>query len=322
MAPAYPLHPASETLRRLLRDEWFTAMADPEVTDLDVSATGLIQFKRNGRYEPAYEIDGDDVREAVQLISAAEDDIIDENRPSLATVFPGTNLRTLLQHPPVVEPGPTIHVRTQGNFEPTLDTLVDLDVMTPAQARFLREALLTKKNVLIAGLPGSAKTTVQRALIRVLESAPWRVLLFDELHEIATTATNIKTIHPQKTGFNAKEALDAALLDDPAAICYGEVRTAEQGVSLIRAWLAIGNGGTCTAHSDDARGVLVRFADFYRELGLHPIVSDIARVVNVIVHMQCDRRGPIARYRASEVVTVTASHDATTLSDLTLTPIA
>lgn len=311
-----------EILHQALGQPWFDALADEQVTDVDLDAYGRQQAKINGEYEQFGEITVDQAKTAVEVISAMNDAVVDEHEPSAKVRFPGTGLRTLIQVPPAVRPGPTIHTRTKPGFDPTIDMLVLLEMLTPTQGRHLTNRLNARQNIIISGLPGSAKTTVTRGLVHHLETLPWRVILFDELDEIETDARNIKRVFPQKSGsFTPLQALDDALIDDPASIGVGEVRVAAHGLQLLRTWLAVGGGGFATVHAEDAFGVLVRFADFYREMSLTPVYGDIARVVNTIVHMSAYYDGPVRRYRAAEVCDVTISERPESIADFVLTPV-
>lgn len=70
-----------------------------------------------------------------------------------------------------VMPKPIATIRIHRLIDITLADLVDLDLMPPELASFLRAAVRAKKSIIVAGDRGAGKTTLLRALINEIEPA-------------------------------------------------------------------------------------------------------------------------------------------------------
>ncbi len=315
---------ADRALRQALPRAWWDAMDDHGVTDLDIDEHGRIWIKRAGRYPDAPDatISADAAFSVATVLSKAAKVPLGEQRQSLKTPWPGFGFRTVVVLPPASKPQPSVHVRTKWGSKLTGADLIASGTFTANQWRQIVGNFRLHENVIFTGLPGSGKTTAERAATLELAAMPWLVMIVDGLDEIETDANNIRRIIPNGA-YDDYQALDDALVRDPGAIAYGEVRTASTLMALIRVWLTGVGGGFAAMHTDDCFGVLVRAVDAYRELRLDPVYSDIARVFRTIAHMRQEKISETrVRYFADEVVAVTTkTPHPTSLSDFILTPI-
>src|SRR5699024_12443474 len=73
-----------------------------------------------------------------------------------------------------VMPKPIATIRIHRLIDITLADLLDLDLMPPELASFLRAAVRAKKSIIVAGDRGAGKTTLLRALINEIERSEER----------------------------------------------------------------------------------------------------------------------------------------------------
>lgn len=73
-----------------------------------------------------------------------------------------------------VVPQPIATIRIHRLVDVTLDSLVQLDLMPPELATFLRATVRAKKSIMVAGAQGAGKTTLLRGLINEID--PWEKL--------------------------------------------------------------------------------------------------------------------------------------------------
>ncbi|TAM86547.1 hypothetical protein EPN42_13130 [bacterium] len=313
-------HPAFSLPEQMLRESLgaacSAALADSKVTDVDLNSRGELQVKRNGRYTVIETVDYNRAERIVSVISNLVGVPVTAENPRWNGRFPLGGMRCSITIPPAAA-APTLHLRTKPATSPSLAGLVASGMLTPGQARHIEGEICERRNVILAGLPGSGKTTVARALVAVMAQVPWRCIIVDPLDEYESLAPNIERLHPAKgSSFSPIDALDQSLLIDPEAVSFAEVRTGEDGVQLVRTWLAGTTGGFCTVHTDDAAGVFVRFEDFYREQQLVAVRRDLLRVIHTIVHLRAEWSGATYIRRAGEVVRV-VPHD----ENFTLDPV-
>lgn len=85
--------------------------------------------------------------------------ILDMNLPD------GSRLSALCD----VSSEPTVTIRKHSYMDVTLDTMVEMGMITPAMCRFLTACVQAKQTILISGVPKCGKTTFLRALSRVID---------------------------------------------------------------------------------------------------------------------------------------------------------
>jgi len=259
-------------------------LEDPYVTDVRVDETGIIRAKQalGGEHGGEYRYYGMIAPQDLQTIAYAlgsEHDHDFRESSTLKTRWPG-GYRTIIVLPPAVA-SPILHIRKKIESVPTLEEIIASGSLSRTQAQVMRTLLKERRNIIIAGLPGTGKTHLQLALCEVYEEVPWIVVIVDPLREIEIVGKNILRVFPGPW-YSEQQALDDVLLLDPGALAYGEVRLGASGVQLIHCWLTGLSGGFCTVHAATAEGVLPRFASFYRELGQQVVWSDLAQTIHAI----------------------------------------
>ena len=111
-------------------------------------------------------------------------------RPRVSAELPETGERFEGLLPPVVT-APAFAIRKPAVAVFTLDDYVAAGTMTAGQAVLLREAVATRKNILVAGGTGTGKTTLTNALLAEIAGTSDRVVLIEDTRELQCRAPNL-----------------------------------------------------------------------------------------------------------------------------------
>jgi type IV secretion system protein VirB11 len=196
-------------------------------------------------------------------------------------------------------------VRTQEGVNPSDQKLLEF-YKIGAYKQFLREAVLTRKNIIISGATGSGKTTLSKALIKYIPDAE-RVISIEDTPELVIPQPNHVRLFYSKGGqgtakIGAKELLESCLRMRPDRILLQELRDGT-AFYYIRNVNSGHPGSITTVHADSARlafeqlTLLIKESDGGGDLDRHDIREMLTMAVDVVV--QCKRIG--GRFRVTEI---------------------
>jgi len=274
---------------------------DPDIRDIHISGHDRVWLQlRDGRKVRGPAIaESDD--ELVELIATAARRLgrserrWDNARPELNMQLPnGDRLHALM----AVTGRPVVTIRRHDFTISRLGELYERGTVDEALAEFLRAAVRSKRNIIVAGGTGTGKTTMLRCLINEIPPHERLITVEDSL-EIGLE--HFEDLHPDYETLEARDAntegvgeftlaslVRAGLRMDPERVIVGEVRGAEVLPMLLA--MSQGNDGSmCSIHADSSKGVfgrLAMYAAMTRER-LTPEVTNllVAQAVDLIVHL-------------------------------------
>lgn len=288
-------------------------LSRPDVTDIFVNAPGEVWIEALGgsvERRPAPVLTEVSLARLAQQIARVTHQGLSRESPLISATLP-SGARVQVVGPPATR-GPLAlavrkHVATDvsvddylaaGSVDRAVGADGDVDAALEAQLRagdvsgFLREAVRTRKNVIISGGTSSGKTTFLNSLLR---SAPTdqRIVAIED-------APEIRIDHPNAVGLVAVrgrlgeaqvsvgDLLEAALRMRPDRIVLGELRGPE-AYSFLRAVNTGHPGSLTTVHADSPRGALDQIALMVLQaranLSRGEIVDYVQRVVDVFVQL-------------------------------------
>ncbi|RQN37235.1 CpaF family protein [Paraburkholderia tropica] len=156
----------------------------------------------------------------------------------------------------------------------------------------LREIVLARKNILVAGGTSSGKTTLLNAIGAEIPDTD-RVITIEDTAELKLTVPNLlRLLSNTDTGVSTQMLVALCLRFRPDRIVVGEVRAGE-AYDLIQALSTGHDGGMASVHSSDARGGLRRLESLAMlgvPSGTRWDISDlrenIASCFHYVVHMK------------------------------------
>lgn len=300
----------------------------PGVTELVVNRPGEFAVERDGRWRwtEAPELTDAWLQPLAIAAAAATRQDVTAERPICSTALP-TGERCQIVLPPAAEQvSLTFRKPSEVNF-----SLEDLhaqgffdDVMTadadarPAEPElvarfeagdwrgFLTTAVARRRNILVSGATGSGKTTLAKALVRLIPPEE-RIVTIEDVRELAAPQRNVVHLLYAKDGqglaqVGPKALIESALRMRPDRILLQELRDASAFFYLRTA--NTGHPGSITTlHADSAALafeqliLMVKESEAGRALAREDILALLHALVDVVVQV----RRIAGRFRLAEV---------------------
>jgi type IV secretion system protein TrbB len=285
----------AEIMERLLGPEVSALLADPDVTELYVNPDGVVRVdtRSAGRQRTALALEPNRIRAFLNTVASSLGTPLSEASPMLEAELPkGTFRGARLQAfvPPCV-PEVTFVVRNPPSRVYRLEEMVDSQVLRPEHRRALREAVLARHNILVAGGTRSGKTTFANALLaEIAELCPSdRLVILEDTVELQCVAPDHLALRTCP-GVSLADLVRATLRASPTRIIVGEVRD-HSALDLVDAWGTGHPGGCATLHATDPLGALFRLDRLAQRNGVPSQLPEIARTIDLVVITAGDNLG-------------------------------
>lgn len=289
-AVAPTLRSAAERLTRKLREclgsEICSALEDPCVVEVMLNPDGKLFVERLGeRIERIGRLDAAAAEIIIGTIAHAVGAEVNSRCPILSAEMPigGHRFEGLL--PPVVR-APSFSIRRRAIRQIRLEDYAAQDQINRDHVARLREAVRTRRNILISGGTGSGKTTLANAVLAevVQQTAQDRIVVLEDTAEIQCAAENIIALRTSpETDMNT--LLKSTLRLRPDRIIVGEVRDGA-ALTLLKAWNTGHPGGITTVHANSALSALQRLEQLTAEVSQQPMRAVIGQAIDVVVSIK------------------------------------
>ena len=253
---------------------------------------------------------------------------IDERRPILSATLPGEERIQIVIPPATLKGTVSITIRKPSSVDFTLDDLEDRDFFVntrtaemeaPAEdetlrslyldgrvKEFLRQSVISRKNIVISGATGSAKTTLSKALIKHIPDGE-RIISIEDTPELVIPQENCVRLFYSKdrqglSHAGPKELLESSLRMRPDRILLQELRDGT-AFYYVRNVNSGHPGSITTVHADSVTlafeqlALLIKESDAGREIERAEVLNLLKASIDVVV--QCKRLGGV--FRATEV---------------------
>jgi type IV secretion system protein VirB11 len=211
--------------------------------------------------------------------------------PRVSAELPETGERFEGLLPPVVA-APAFAIRKPAVAIFTLDDYVLAGIMTSEQAIALRQAVSSRKNILVAGGTSTGKTTLTNALLAEVAKTSDRIVLIEDTRELQCKAPNLVALRTRDGVVSLSDLVRSSLRLRPDRIPIGEVRGAE-ALDLLKAWGTGHPGGIGTIHAGSALGALRRLEQLIQEAVVtvpRALIAETVNVIAVLAGRGADRR--------------------------------
>lgn len=296
-------------------------MASPDVTEICVNRPGELFLEAAGRWQRV-ELPSLTFERARQFCTAVVNESntgqrITDVDPVVSLTFP-TGQRAQFVIPPAVEAGsisitirlPSKHTKTlaqyqdDGFFDQILEDTqgiseIDRQLLKLRSERryadFFRQAVLAKKNIVVAGATGSGKTTFMKSLVHHIPSNE-RLVTIEDARELFIDQPNVVHLLYSKGGqsvsnVTAKSCMEACLRMKPDRIILAELR-GDESFYFIRNCASGHPGSITSCHAGsteqtwDQLALMVKASNEGSGLEFATIKRLLMMTIDIVVHIK------------------------------------
>lgn len=261
-------------------------LLDDSIIELMLNPDGKLWIDRlgQGRSFTGHTMTPADAERVIFIVASSVGLTCNKDTPILSAELPRSGSRFQGILPPIVQ-RPTFTIRKKAVKIFTLEDYVCQEILKPAHADIIRHAIVSRKNILIAGGTGSGKTTLTNAILNEIAATQDRVVIIEDTQELQCNADDCVSLRTKEECASMTDLLRATMRLRPDRIVIGEVRGPE-ALALLKAWNTGHPGGCATLHADSAERALSRLEQLVFEAGISAANRLIAEAVNLIVFIE------------------------------------
>jgi type IV secretion system protein VirB11 len=301
-----------QSLRHAMGVAVMAAMVDSTVVEIMVNPDGKIWVDRvgEGRAWTGDMLEASAAERILRALATHAGIAVTADQPRVSATIPETGERFQGAIPPVVAaPMFAIRKRPESIFrldgEP--DSYVGTGVMTADQASVIRQAVIERQNIVVAGGTGSGKTTLLNAILAEDAFKEDRVVIIEDTRELQCSADDCVQLltKPGPSPVRMSDLVFDVLRLRPDRIIGGEVREGQTALTLLKAWNTGHPGGVTSIHANSAYDALLRFEDLIGETASQIPYRAIGQAIDVVVFIERTRAGR----RVREIIEVRGYKD-------------
>ncbi|MDX3977653.1 P-type DNA transfer ATPase VirB11 [Shinella sp.] len=305
-------------------------LQDPSLYEVIVNRPGQVLTEGPGgwRTHDLPDLSFDKLMRLARAVASFSHQSIDERRPILSATLPGEERIQIVIPPATLKGTVSITIRKPSSVDFTLDDLEERQFFASTRTvgtdapsddselgglyragqvkEFLRQAVISRKNIIVSGATGSAKTTLSKALIKHIPADERIISIEDTPELVILQPNNVRMFYSKdRQGLSQagpKELLESSLRMRPDRILLQELRDGT-AFYYIRNVNSGHRGSITTVHADSVAlafeqlTLLIKESVAGRDIDRSEILNLLRASIDVIV--QCKRQG--GAFRAAEV---------------------
>ncbi|WP_371344779.1 P-type conjugative transfer ATPase TrbB [Ancylobacter sp. IITR112] len=273
---------SSRMLRTALGAAITRFLDDPSIIEVMLNPDGRVWVDRlsEGLADTGETLTPADGERIVRLVAHHVGVEVHPRAPRVSAELPETGERFEGLLPPVVA-GPAFAIRKPAVAVFTLEDYVGAGIMTAGQAVTLREAVVSRANILVAGGTSTGKTTLTNALLAEVAKGADRVVIIEDTRELQCAAPNLVAMRTKDGVATLSDLVRSSLRLRPDRIPIGEVRGSE-ALDLLKAWGTGHPGGIGTIHAGTGIGALRRLEQLIQEAVVTVPRALIAETIDLV----------------------------------------
>jgi P-type conjugative transfer ATPase TrbB len=267
------------------------SLADDKIIEIMINPDGkiLVDDLSSGIRSVGI-IEPDKAEAFANLIASLMGTSITAENPVCEGELPFDGSRVALLIPPVVAV-PTISIRRKAVQLFSLEDYVQVGSLGAAQCDVIRDWILARKNILVAGGTASGKTTLINAIIAEIArlTPEHRLIVLEDTIELQCQASNVVQMRSSEQ-VSLQALVKTTLRHRPDRIIVGEVR-GKEAFDLLTAWSTGHPGGVASLHANSAHGAFLRLEQLLEMATQSPMRSLIGEAVDAIIYIEKTGQG-------------------------------
>lgn len=263
------------------------ALGDPRVIEIMVNPDGVLRIDLlgEGRVDTQVRIAPDQVERIIRLVASHVRSEVHGDRPIVSAELPahgegaGERFEGIL---PPVATAPCFAIRKPAARIHSLGDYVADGIMSWDVTELLRQAVLHRANILVAGGTSSGKTTLANALLNEMAEIDERVVIIEDTRELQCPAADTVALRTRAGHVTIGDLVRSTLRLRPDRIIVGEVRGPE-ALDMLKAWNTGHPGGIATVHANGAAAALHRLESLVQEAVVTVPRRLIAEAIDLVV---------------------------------------
>ena len=277
-----------DKLRRELGPSILAALGDETVVEVMINEDGGVWSEDldKGMHRLSEDVSPQRAMSLVGTVAALLDTVANDRQPIVEGELPFFGYRFEGIIPPVAKRA-TVAIRKHARRMIALADYVEGGHMAAHHADILREAIVAKWNIVVAGGTSSGKTTLVNSLLHEkvdLGEPQQRFVILEDTVEISCDAENRVQLRTSDTADLAR-LIRATMRLRPDTIIVGEVRGRE-ALDMLKAWNTGHPGGITTVHANSARAALSRLDQLLQEAGVPSQPQLVGEAVDLVVDIR------------------------------------
>ena len=275
-------------------------LAQPDITEIMVNGPQQVYIETAGRMvaSDVHFADDEHVMRVINKIVRPLGRRVDANSPLVDARLPdGSRVNAIV--PPCAIDGPSITIRKFPSEHLGTDDLLRFGTLNEDMLHFLKAAVVSKLNVVIAGGTGSGKTTLLNILSSFIPEGD-RIVTIEDAAELRLQQPHVVRLETRRA--DKEEQRDISIRDlvinslrmRPERIVVGECRGGE-ALDMLQAMNTGQDGSLTTVHANSPRDTISRLETLIMMAGMDIPIEivrrQIASAVQVIVQQARLRDG-------------------------------
>ena len=266
-------------------------LKDDSIVEIMLDPNGHIWCERlgTGLFDTGNSLSQDSAMRVIKLIASATDQVCNEEKPSLQASLPETGERFQAGIPPISY-APFFAIRKKALKVFTISDYVDSKIISQEQASKIKDAVISRKNLLIVGGTSSGKTTLLNAVLNEMAKTKHRIITIEDTPELQCTAKSYVPLYVKYPLYTMQDAVKDTMRLNPERIVVGEIRDGS-ALDLLKAWNTGHGGGIATVHADSAIKGLSRLKSLLGEATANPDIELIADTIDMVIFIMRTNEG-------------------------------
>ncbi len=282
----------------------------PSITEIMIVSPTQVYVERAGKVLRSNRTFlGDEALVAViERIVAPLGRRIDRSTPLVdARLKDGSRVNAVI--PPLALKGPCLTIRRFPTRRPNARNLVEWGTMTDSAYALLEAAVVSRKNIVVAGGTGSGKTTLLNVLSAFIPSDE-RIVTIEDAAELQLQQEHVVSLETRPSNvegtgsYTIRDLVKNALRMRPDRVIVGECR-GEEAFDMLQAMNTGHDGSMTTIHSNSANDAIARIETMCLmavEMPIAAIRRQVSQAVEMIVFIRRLKSGKRLITQITEVI--------------------